>query len=146
MLKIMGAAALALSLAACGTNTTDRVSGGAAAGAATGATTGAVVGPIGVVAGGLIGAGAGAVTGATTSPREVNLGRPVWNDPEVRTPLDENNRRTSSRSHTRRQTASRPTNASDRAYMGGGMVVEQGGSVANPTGAPANTGTTSTAN
>jgi hypothetical protein len=82
--KLLSAAALGLLVAACGTNTSDRVGGGAAAGAATGATVGAVGGPVGVLGGAAIGAGAGAATGALTTPEQVNLGRPVWNDPEVR--------------------------------------------------------------
>lgn len=36
-----------------------------------------------MAAGALIGAGAGAATGATTSPRQVNLGRPVWDRPHA---------------------------------------------------------------
>lgn len=77
--------ALAL-LAACGTGEKERTTGGAAAGAATGATIGLVGGPPGVVVGGLIGAGAGAVTGATTSPKDVNLGKPPWTNPQARVP------------------------------------------------------------
>jgi len=82
--RLLSAAALGLLVAACGTNTSDRVGGGAAAGAATGATVGAIGGPVGVLGGAAIGAGAGAATGALTTPDQVNLGRPVWNDPEVR--------------------------------------------------------------
>ncbi len=121
--KILGVASVALALAACGTNSSDRTTGGAAAGAATGAGVGALGGPVGVLAGAAIGAGAGAVTGATTSPRDVNLGTPPWSNPEVRTPLD--NRDSARRSRTRSsQSATRrtPTNEADRAYMGGGMV------------------------
>lgn len=84
--RLLGAAALGLMVAACGTNPEERVTGGAAAGAATGAGVGALGGPVGALAGAAIGGGAGAVTGATTSPSEVNLGRPVWNDPETRVP------------------------------------------------------------
>jgi hypothetical protein len=84
--RILPAIALGALLAACGTAPDDRVQGGAAAGAATGAAVGALAGPPGVVVGGLVGAGAGAVTGATTAPQDVNLGRPVWNNPEVRVP------------------------------------------------------------
>lgn len=76
--------ALGLLAAACGTNPTDRTTGGAAAGAATGAAVGALGGPPGALAGAAIGGGVGAVTGAVTTPDQVNLGRPVWNDPEVR--------------------------------------------------------------
>jgi len=73
-------------LAACGTNEKERTTGGAATGAATGAAVGLVGGPVGVVAGGAIGAGVGAVTGAETSPKDVNLGRPVWDNPNTRIP------------------------------------------------------------
>jgi hypothetical protein len=79
MIRIGAVAALAL-LAACGTNATDRTEGGAAAGAATGAGIGLVGGPIGVAAGAVIGGGAGALTGAATTPKEVNLGKPVWDN------------------------------------------------------------------
>ena len=70
-----------LLLAGCGRNETDRVEGGAAAGAATGAVVGLVAGPVGVVAGAVIGGGAGAIAGATTTPKQVNLGPPVWKKP-----------------------------------------------------------------
>ncbi len=79
-------AAAALLVAACGTNERERVSGGAATGAATGAAIGVVGGPVGVVVGGVVGGGAGAVTAATTSPQDLNLGRPVWDNPETRIP------------------------------------------------------------
>ncbi|MBV9756137.1 MAG: hypothetical protein JO047_03715 [Alphaproteobacteria bacterium] len=72
-----------LSLAACGRTPQERTTGGAATGAATGAAIGALGGPVGVGVGALIGAGTGAVTGAVTSPREVNLGRPVWDRPDA---------------------------------------------------------------
>jgi len=68
-------------LAGCGHNPTERTTGGAATGAATGAAIGALGGPVGAGVGALIGGGAGAITGAVTSPREVNLGRPVWDRP-----------------------------------------------------------------
>ncbi len=140
--KILGAAGLALALAACGTNSSDRTTGGAAAGAATGAGVGALGGPVGALAGAAIGAGAGAVAGATTSPRDVNLGTPPWSNPEVRTPID--NRRSARRSGHRSQSAARrPTSEADRAYMGGGMV---GGTTPSSTGATTTntTGTTGT--
>lgn len=73
-------------LAACGSQERERVTGGTATGAATGATIGLVGGPIGVVVGGVIGGGAGAITAATTSPEDLNLGRPVWANPETRIP------------------------------------------------------------
>lgn len=71
--------ALAL-LGACGSSEPDRVQGGAAAGAASGATIGLVGGPVGVVAGAVIGGGAGAIAGASTTPKQVDLGKPVWRD------------------------------------------------------------------
>jgi hypothetical protein len=68
---------LTLALAGCGQSTGDRaVSGGllgAGAGAAVGAVTGGSAGT-----GALIGGAIGAVGGAATSPRNVDLGRPVW--------------------------------------------------------------------
>jgi len=151
-LRIMSAAALALALAACGTNERERVTGGAAAGAATGAGVGALGGPVGAAVGAVVGGGAGAVTGATTSPSDVNLGRPLWKDPEVKTPLDNERRGRSSRSSR----SSRSTRGgSDGAYMGGGMVVPEGQTPASAvsrsgnsmapagtnTGSPATTGT-----
>ncbi len=128
--KLLGAAAVVLAVAACGTREPDRTTGGAATGAATGAAVGALGGPVGVLAGAAIGAGAGAATGAATSPRDVNLGRPVWSNPEVRTPLDDDRRR-GGRSAGRERYRDGRTAAQarrearaerDRAYMGGGMV------------------------
>jgi peptidoglycan hydrolase-like protein with peptidoglycan-binding domain len=84
--KFIGATALAITLAACGTNGADRTGGGAAAGAATGAGVGALGGPGGALAGAAIGGGAGAATGAFTSPDQVNLGTPPWSDPQTRVP------------------------------------------------------------
>jgi len=75
--KIIAVGALSL-LAACGNREPGRVTGGAAAGAATGAAVGLVAGPPGVATGAVIGGGAGAATAAMTSPRQVNLGKPVW--------------------------------------------------------------------
>jgi len=130
--KLIGAAAVVLAVAACGTREPDRTTGGAATGAATGAAVGALGGPVGVRGGAASGAGAGAATGAATSPRDVNLGRPVWSNPEVRTPLD-NDRRGSRAArrerHRDRQTAEGARDAHaerDRAYMGGGMVGRPG--------------------
>lgn len=91
--KLLSAAALGLLVAACGTNPQERVTGGAAAGAATGAGVGALGGPVGALAGAAIGGGAGAVTGAVTEPSDVNLGRPVWDNPETRVPGVSNNGR-----------------------------------------------------
>ncbi len=90
MVAAMGAMAM---LAACGTDDRDRVQGGAAAGAATGAGVGALAGPPGVVVGAVVGGGAGAVTGAATDPSDVNLGRPVWRNPEVRVNTPDSNPR-----------------------------------------------------
>jgi hypothetical protein len=125
--KLLGTAAVVLAVAACGTREPDRATGGAATGAATGAAVGALGGPVGVLAGAAIGAGAGAATGYATSPSDVNLGRPPWSNPEVRTPLDSDRRgRTARRGRDQdRQTAQGRREARaerDRAYMGGGMV------------------------
>ena len=123
--KFVGVVALALAAAACGTREPDRTSGGAAAGAATGAAVGALGGPVGLLAGAAIGAGAGAATGAVTNPSDLNLGRPPWSNPEVRTPLGDNRRGRSARRAGDRQTAEsrrEPRDERDRAYMGGGMV------------------------
>lgn len=78
LIAVFGAATI---LAGCGTTPQERTTGGAGTGAATGAAIGALGGPVGAGVGALIGAGAGAVTGAVTSPREVNLGRPIWDRP-----------------------------------------------------------------
>lgn len=67
-------------LAGCGTNKTDRTAGGAATGAGTGALVGAIAGPPGAVVGAAVGAAAGGATGAVTSPKQVNLGKPVWDN------------------------------------------------------------------
>jgi hypothetical protein len=83
--KIFAVGMLGL-LAACGTQPKERATGGAAAGAATGAGVGALAGPPGMAVGALIGGGAGAATGAATSPKDVNLGKPPWTNPETRVP------------------------------------------------------------
>ncbi|MGH7104300.1 MAG: hypothetical protein ACREFJ_18105 [Acetobacteraceae bacterium] len=77
---------LLVSLAGCGQTEPERTTGGAAAGAATGAGVGLIAGPPGAAAGALIGAGVGAVAGATTSPKQVNLGKPPWTNPNTRVP------------------------------------------------------------
>ncbi|MGK7862898.1 peptidoglycan-binding domain-containing protein [Falsiroseomonas sp. E2-1-a4] len=100
--RLLGAAALGLMVAACGTDPQERVTGGAAAGAATGAGVGALGGPVGALAGAAIGGGAGAVAGATTSPSDVNLGRPIWNDPATRVPGVTDTRTSSSASASTR--------------------------------------------
>lgn len=66
-------------LVGCGSSEPGRVQGGAAAGAATGATVGIVGGPVGMAAGAVIGGGVGAVGAVSTTPKQVNLGEPVWN-------------------------------------------------------------------
>jgi osmotically inducible lipoprotein OsmB len=71
MIRLALVALAALTLAACGTQTGDRI----ASGAALGAGTGIILGPVGVGAGALVG---GAV-GLLTPPEKVNLGEPVWN-------------------------------------------------------------------
>ncbi len=83
--KIAAVGALAL-LAGCGTNPTDRTQGGALAGAATGAGVGAFGGPVGAAVGAVVGGGAGAITGAATSPSQLNLGQPVYKNPNVVVP------------------------------------------------------------
>ena len=84
MNRIMGIAvalgSLAL-LAGCGTHEPNRAAGGAAVGAGTGAAVGAIAGPPGMAVGALVGAGAGAAGGAATTPSQVNLGKPVWEQP-----------------------------------------------------------------
>ena len=100
--KLLGAAAVILTVAVCGTREPDRTTGGAA-------------------------------TGYATSPSDVNLGRPVWSNPEVRTPLDDDRRR-GGRTARRGRDGGRETAQSrrevraerDRAYMGGGMVGRPG--------------------
>jgi phage tail tape-measure protein len=76
-IAVVGAVVL---LAGCGASEPGRVQGGAAAGAATGATVGLVGGPVGVVVGGVVGGGAGAIAGASTTPKQVDLGKPVWEE------------------------------------------------------------------
>ncbi len=72
------AAAASLSLAACGTSTTDRAASGGLLGAGAGALVGSLSGDAG--AGAVIGGVAGAAAGALTDPCAVNLGDPVWAD------------------------------------------------------------------
>jgi osmotically inducible lipoprotein OsmB len=67
----------ALALAGCGTTTGDRGLSGAGLGAATGAVIGAVVGGP-VLGAAAIGAGAGALAGMATTPSQVDLGKPAW--------------------------------------------------------------------
>jgi len=70
------ATASLLALSACGTDPGDRAVSGAAIGAAGGAVTGAMFGN--PLAGAAIGAAVGGVTGVVTSPSQVDLGRPAW--------------------------------------------------------------------
>lgn len=81
--KIMLAFAGLSLLAACGTREPERAQGGALTGAGTGAAIGALGGPVGAAAGAGIGAAVGATTGAVTTPNQVNLGRPIYNNPNV---------------------------------------------------------------
>ncbi len=67
---VVGAAMLAL--AGCGTQMGDRL----ASGAAIGAGAGIVAGGVGVAAGAVV----GAAVGGLTTPDQVNLGPPPWND------------------------------------------------------------------
>ncbi len=68
-------------LAGCGNRQPDRAVGGAGVGAGTGALVGAVAGPPGALVGAAVGAGVGAAGGAVTSPSQVNLGKPVYDQP-----------------------------------------------------------------
>ncbi len=74
---VVGSLAL---LAGCGNRQPSRAAGGAGVGAGTGAAVGAIAGPPGAAVGALVGAGVGAAGGAVTSPRQVNLGKPVWDN------------------------------------------------------------------
>jgi uncharacterized membrane protein len=66
----------ALSLAACGSSTTDRALSGGAIGAGGGAAAGLLFGS--PVTGALIGGALGAGTGALTDSDQIDLGKPVW--------------------------------------------------------------------
>lgn len=66
-----------VALGACGNMPEERAISGAGIGAGAGAALGAVTG-MSVVTGALIGAAGGALTGALTDDRQVNLGKPVW--------------------------------------------------------------------
>ena len=70
-------AALLLSMAACGTSTTDRALSGGGIGAATGAGAAAVTGG-NPVTGALLGGAAGAAIGGLTKSNDLNLGKPIW--------------------------------------------------------------------
>lgn len=64
--------AATVALAGCGTQMGDRL----ASGAAIGASAGVVAGGVGAIPGAIV----GAAVGGLTSPDQVNLGKPVWND------------------------------------------------------------------
>lgn len=72
------AAILSLSvlLAGCGTTQSDRALSGGLLGAGTGAVIGSVTGS--AVNGAIFGGLGGAALGALTSPRVLNLGKPLW--------------------------------------------------------------------
>jgi osmotically inducible lipoprotein OsmB len=72
MKNVLLAATAAMALAGCGTQMGDRM----ASGAAIGGGAGAVFGGVGAVPGAVI----GAAVGGLTSPDQVNLGEPVWDD------------------------------------------------------------------
>jgi len=76
-MKKLVAAALLVALAGCGMTPGDRAVSGAALGAGAGAGVGALTGGS-PLTGALIGGLAGGAGGALTSPRDVDLGRPLW--------------------------------------------------------------------
>jgi osmotically inducible lipoprotein OsmB len=80
MAKVRSALLLAsaLALGACGTTQGDRAASGAAIGGGTGGLIGLAFGGVGVGAGIFVGAAIGAGTGALTTPRQVDLGKPIW--------------------------------------------------------------------
>ncbi|MEZ6023570.1 MAG: hypothetical protein R3C16_09230 [Hyphomonadaceae bacterium] len=69
---ILAVTAASLALAGCGTQMGDRM----ASGAAIGAGAGVVAGGVGALPGAIV----GAAVGGLTSPEQVNLGDPPWND------------------------------------------------------------------
>ncbi len=77
MTAILGAAVLALGLAACGNTPEERAITGAGLGAATGGATAAVTGGS-TLGGALLGGAAGAAAGALTDEDDVDLGDPIW--------------------------------------------------------------------
>ncbi len=81
--KILLAFAGVSLLTACGTRQPERAQGGALTGAGTGAAVGALGGPVGAAAGAGIGAAVGATTGAVTTPNQINLGKPIYKNPDV---------------------------------------------------------------
>ncbi|MFN3463641.1 MAG: hypothetical protein ACK4X1_06135 [Terricaulis sp.] len=72
MKTVILAASAAVMLAGCGTQMGDRL----ASGAAIGGGVGLVAGGVGAVPGAII----GAAVGGLTSPDQVNLGEPVWDE------------------------------------------------------------------
>jgi len=72
MKNVLLAATAAVALAGCGTQMGDRL----ASGAAIGGGAGLVAGGVGAIPGAII----GAAVGGLTSPEQVNLGEPVWDD------------------------------------------------------------------
>jgi hypothetical protein len=66
-----------LTLAACGTDTTDRALSGGAIGAGGGALLGGATG-LGAGTGALLGGAGGAAAGGLTKPSDIDLGKPVW--------------------------------------------------------------------
>jgi hypothetical protein len=75
---LAGAAAIALTVSACGTVQPDRSLGGAGVMGLSGAAIGALAGPWGA----LIGFGVGMVTGGAAgyllTPAQMDLGPPIW--------------------------------------------------------------------
>jgi hypothetical protein len=72
MNRVILAAAATIALAGCGTQMGDRV----ASGAAIGAGAGVVAGGVGAIPGAIV----GAAVGGLTSPEQVNLGKPAWDE------------------------------------------------------------------
>jgi len=75
--RFTAAMAAVMLLSACGHTTGDRALSGAGIGAGVGAVGSAVAGGD-LATGALVGGAVGAAAGAITSPREVDLGRPIW--------------------------------------------------------------------
>lgn len=69
---LLAVAGAAIVLAGCGTQTGDRI----ASGAAIGAGAGVVAGGVGAIPGAIV----GAAVGGLTSPDQVNLGKPLWDE------------------------------------------------------------------
>jgi hypothetical protein len=72
MKKTILVVAAAIAVSGCGTQMGDRM----ASGAAIGAGAGAIAGGVGAIPGAVV----GAAVGGLTSPEQVNLGEPVWDD------------------------------------------------------------------